>query len=142
MQPFPKEDYLASEVLTATPQRLQLLLIDGALRQIHKVHAHWQKGDSERAGEALLRCQQIITEMLCGLNPEHDRELARKAAGVYLFVFRALTLAHLQHDQQKLSEAASILEIERETWQQVCKQLGSTRAPDTTQSGGEMSFVA
>jgi flagellin-specific chaperone FliS len=58
------------------------------------------------------------------MNPEHGRELVRRVAGVYLFIHRTLSAAHLEHDAQKLDEALSILEVERETWQQVCLQLG------------------
>ena len=123
-----REDYLVTEVMTATPQKLQLMLIEGAIRLLHKAREHWHAHREEQAGEALIRAQQIITEMMCGLKPSQDPELVRRVGAVYLFVFRALVTAHLEHSEVKLSEALSILQIERDTWRQVCDQLVSARA--------------
>ena len=123
-----REDYLASEVMTAAPQKLQLMLIEGAIRLLNKAREHWAANQSEQAGDTIIRCQQIVTEMLCGLKPEHNAELARKVGAIYLFVFRTLVSAHLEHSDAKLAEALSILHIERDTWRQVCDQSGAARA--------------
>jgi flagellar protein FliS len=131
MQPSVRNDYLTTEVMTATPQKLQLMMIDAALRLAGQARLGWQEGNDETAHDALVRCQQIVTEMICGLNPEKDADLVRKVASVYLFVFRTLTTAQIERDEVKLTEAISILEVERETWQEVCNQLGT--APSSMQ---------
>ncbi len=140
MQLSARETYLTNEVMTATPQRLQLMLIEGAIRFARQADAHWSAGEDALADEALTRAEQIITELLCGLNPDGDAELVRRVASVYLFVFRTLTTAHLQRDQSKLLDAIRVLETERETWRQVCERLGNVN-PDAT-GLGLSSFVA
>jgi hypothetical protein len=47
---------------------------------------------------------------------------------VYGCVFRTLVAAHLERSEKKLAEAASILEIERDTWRQVCQKLGGCKS--------------
>ncbi len=136
MNPAARENYLTTEVMTATPQKLQLMLIEAAIRFGRQAIECWDKSDDEAAGEALVRCQQIITELLCGLRPERDPELVRRVASVYLFIFRSLTMAHLERDRQKVVEAMSVLEVERETWQQVCEKLGTRRDDLPEQSSG------
>ena len=130
MAPSVRDDYLVTEVMTAAPQKLQLMLLDAAFRLAVKAREHRRTQQAEPAGEALIRCQQIITELMCGLRPEANPELVRKVGGVYAFIFRTLVEAHLKHDATKLDEAISILELERDTWREVCTQLGSTRPAD------------
>ena len=141
MAPSVRDDYLVTEVMTAAPQKLQLLLVDAAFRLAVKAREHRRNEQPEPAGEALIRCQQIVTELMCGLRPENNPELVRKVGAIYAFIFRTLVEAHLKHDATKLDEVISILEIERDTWREVCTQLGSTRAADDS-SQPRASFVA
>ena len=122
-----RENYLMTDVMTATPQKLQLMLIDAAIRAGEQTRQFWQDERLDDACESLIKCQRLVTELLCGLNPEVNRELVRKAAGVYLFVFRRLSEAQMSRSDELLSEALSVLEVERETWRQVCDKLGSRR---------------
>lgn len=131
-----REHYLAAEVMTAPPQKLQLLLIEGAMRFCNLAVARMEQGDNEAAGEALTRAQGVVTELIAGVRPEHNRELARKATSVYLYMFRTLIDAHLQHDLGKINDVLRVLEIERGTWQEVCRRLStsSSAVPAPVQS--------
>jgi flagellar protein FliS len=102
------------------------MLLDAGVRAIHRAKQLWSEGEAEQGSESLIRAQQIVTELLCGLNRDVDAELAEKVAAIYLFVFRTLMEANLKHDAAKLDDAAEVLEIERETWRQVCEKLGSS----------------
>jgi flagellar protein FliS len=130
-----REDYLTNEIMTATPQKLQLMLIEAALRQSQKTRALWQERKEAEAGEAIVRAQEIVTQLLAGVKPDADVRLARQIVGVYGFVFRTLVAAHLQHSDKKLAEAISILEIERETWRQVCQKLATSSASKGSPTG-------
>ena len=138
MNPSAQADYLEAEVMTAAPQKLQLMLIDAAIRQARMAQEQWNKQQDEDAVESLIKAQQIVSELLCGIRREHDEELARKVAGVYLFVFRSLISAQMEQSQAKLAEALSVLEVERETWQGVCEQLGTKLA--TPNSGPSVNI--
>jgi len=127
MQPSARESYLTTEVMTATPQKLQLLLIDAVIRLAQRARHHWRSGQDEEACAALIRGQEIVTEMLAGVNPRADTALAKKVAAVYLFIYRALMDAALHHDEKKLDEALRVLEVERGTWRQLCEELGATK---------------
>lgn len=132
MQSSAREEYLVTQVMTATPQKLQLMLLDGALRFGRQAITFWSEGREEEGGEAVLRCQGIVTELICSLRPEHNRELCRRVASVYMYIFRTLTEAHTRQDQTKLADALRVLEEERETWYQVCQlDLGNAPAAAT-----------
>lgn len=121
------QNYLATEVHTAAPQKLQLLLIDGALRFGHKGRTLWQSGQDDAAGEAIIRCQQIVAQLLAGLNRDEQPDLARKISSVYLFVLNSLIAAYVNRDEQKLDDALSVLAEERITWQSLCEKLGASK---------------
>ena len=140
-----RDNYLTTEVMTATPQKLQLMLIEGALRFGQQAQQMWNAGRDQEAGESILRCQQIVSQLLGGLNPEQQPDLVRKVAGLYLFVFRALVTAHLNRDSQSLADALAVLVVEQETWRQVCAKLGSAKPADAradAHPGERYSFEA
>ncbi len=125
-----RDSYLETEVMTATPQKLQFMLLDAAIRAIQQTKQLWAADRDEQACETLIRAQQIMSELLGGLNPEVDSSLAKKVAAIYLFVFRNLVGANQQRDVEKLDGARAVLEIERETWRKVCEKLGATKGTD------------
>jgi flagellar protein FliS len=124
-----QDQYLTNEVLTAAPQKLQLMLIDAAHRFAGRAQAFWDAGRDEDAGEALVRSQEIVTELLGGLSVHREQALVRRVAALYTFVFNCLVDAHLHKDRQRLADALRVLAEERITWQQVCDQLGTTSSP-------------
>ena len=127
MPSSPGENYLETDILTATPQKLQLMLIEGALNRIERVRAHWQAGENDRANEELICAQEIITELMAGLNRQASPELVKKIAAIYIYIFRCLLDAGLGRDETKLDEAIRVLDVERETWQQVCREVVSSQ---------------
>ncbi|MEE8452725.1 MAG: flagellar export chaperone FliS [Thermoguttaceae bacterium] len=124
-----RENYLVTQVMTATPQKLQLMTIEAAIRSIEQTKRHWQASEDAEAAESLIRAQQVMGELLGALNRDDESDLVKKVAAIYLFVFRTLMEANLDRSEEKLNDALKVLKVERETWQQVCEKLGSTIEP-------------
>ncbi|GAB6164202.1 hypothetical protein JCM19992_02020 [Thermostilla marina] len=122
-----RDNYLEAEILTASPQKLHLMLIEGAIRFIERTRIAWQEENWDVGCETLIRSQQIIAEILAGLNPNTGGDLPKKVAALYIWMYRTLIEAGASRDQDKLREVVRVLEIERETWRQLCEQLGDTR---------------
>jgi flagellar protein FliS len=118
-----QDHYLFTEVKTAPPQKLQLLLIEGALRLANRTRQFWQQGHNDRATESLVRAQEIVGQMLAGINHKVGGDLARRVSSLYEFILRCLANAVSRHDDKGLGDAIRILEIERETWRQLCDRL-------------------
>lgn len=137
-------DYLEMEVLTAIPQKLQLMLIEGALRFGNQTRRYWKLGDIAAANESLIRAQEIVAEIIASLNPHESPDLVRRIVNVYLFVNRRLIEANFQRSEAKLADALRVLEVERETWRLACRQAGGTIVPASADSLTSMgqSFVA
>jgi flagellar protein FliS len=123
-----REKYLATEVLTAPPQKLQLMLVEAAIRFVERARQHWRAKQPEQGTEALVRAEDILGELMAGLKRDIDSDLVGKTAAVYLFVFRSLMEANFRKDEGKLDDALRVLEVERDTWRQVCARLGPMAA--------------
>ena len=121
--------YLETQILTAPPQKLHLMLIEAAIRSAERAKRHLEAEQFAEACETLIHAQQIVTEMLGGMNRDADAPLTRKVAAVYLFVFRSLAEANLHRDPRKLDDALRVLQVERETWQQLCAKPVGQPAP-------------
>jgi flagellar protein FliS len=127
MQPTARDNYLTTEVMTATSPKLHLMLIDAAIRLCYRAKEWREAGRDEDAGEAILKAEDIVGQLMAGLNQEVAPELVGQIRGVYLFIFRSLVTAHMERDEKKLADAIRILEIERETWQQLCARINAER---------------
>jgi flagellar secretion chaperone FliS len=119
------EKYLEHETLSAPPQKLQLLLIEAALRQGHQAKQHWASQNEEAARKAIEHMQAIALQLLNGLSPDRSQPLVQRVAAIYSFLIRELASARLRRDAAALEGAIRVLETERETWWQVCQQLSS-----------------
>ncbi len=121
-----QQKYLQAEVHTATPQKLQLMLVEAAIKNIHRTKLSWQQQRYDDGVETLSRSQDIIAEILCSLDVKSNEQIAKSLGAIYLFVFRCLAEGGMKHDEQKLDDALRVLNAERETWRQVCEKFGSS----------------
>lgn len=119
----PGAAYLENQVLTASPARLRLMLIEAGLRFAQKTIDDWTAGNEEAAHDSLRRCRAIIAELLAGVDPKGaDETLAKQVAAMYLILFRTLTEAQSERSEQKMRDVLEVLDIERETWREVCEK--------------------
>lgn len=140
-----REEYLTQQVLTAAPQKLQLLLIEAAIRHCLRARDDYRAGEFLAGSEPILRAQEIVTELLSSARQDPESALGKQVAALYAYLFRTLIEAHMKHDVRKLDDALRILAEERETWRLVCEQIGSTRQDSRgvpAPLGGGFSFEA
>jgi flagellar protein FliS len=131
----PSLEYLRNAVLTATPEQLQLMLYDGAIRFATRGLEAIRGRDREAAFVALERAQLIVLEMGNGIRREVNPELADRMGAIYNFIYRRLIDANIQHDAEAAEEALRILRYERETWLMLIDKLRKeTCTPSTASS--------
>lgn len=128
MNPQAAQNYLRTKVLTATPEQLQLMLYDGAIRFAEQGKASLLKKDYEGTYNHLSRAQKIITELICSLKPEHAPDLCKNLLGIYNFVYRKLIEASIEHKAEAIDEGLELLRYQRETWVMLLDKLGKEKA--------------
>ena len=124
--------YFETQVGTATPQKLRLMLIDGALRHARLTYERWRDGGpAEQAFESLVRARDIVGELVAGIRADAS-PLAAQVNNLYVYLFSALTEAQQTRDQTLLAGVIRVLEEDRETWWLLCEQLGDRPAPEAS----------
>jgi flagellar protein FliS len=119
-------NYLESKVLTAPPQRLQLMLIEGAIRFGRQAEAALRDGDRVAASGSLLRAMDIIGELLAAARA-NTSELNKSVADLYWYLFRRISEAKINSDLVALAETLRLLDFERQTWQMLCDNLSADK---------------
>ena len=120
-------EYLRSAVMTATPEQLQMMLYDGAIRFARQGREALAQRDYETSCEKLIRAQQVVAAMESGLRPDVNPELCAQMASLYGFVYNRLVDANLKHDVTAVDEALRILDHQRETWKLLMDKIRSER---------------
>jgi flagellar protein FliS len=128
MNPQASNQYLKMKVMTATPEQLQLLLYDGAIRFCEQARLALEKKEYSESFDRLTRAQRILAELLSSLRFDVLPDLCRKMSSLYNFVYRKLIEANTEHSIASLDEAVRILKYQRETWALLLDQLGKERA--------------
>ena len=116
----PGDAYLETQIHTASPIKLRLLLIEGAMRFLTQAGEHAAKGDSEGAGEATARARDILAEILNNVwNAEGY--VARQQKSMYGYLLRLTTIMQLRGEFDHAASVIKVLAEERETWRQLAE---------------------
>lgn len=122
--------YLENKVLTASPEQLQLMLYEGAIRFALLARRALEDRDFEKAQDAFERVDAILAELLAGLRPDTNPELCERYASLYTFCCRKLNEANFRHDVNLLDDALKILHHLKDTWVLLLQKLAEERADD------------
>ena len=126
----PRTEYLKTQVMTASPEMLHLMLWDGAIRFAEQGKEAILKKDIEGSYKSLVRAQKIVMEMCGGLRHSVDPELCQKLSALYNFMYRRLVDANVQKDPKMVDDALEIMRHQRETWVMLMEKLGGERVAE------------
>lgn len=121
--------YLRTKVLTASPEELRLMLLDGAIKFARQGQEGLDKKDHEAVYTGFTKCRNIILELMNSVRADAAPDLKQKINGVYTFMYLHLTEASFEKDAVKAARVIDLLEYERETWvlamQKVAEERGA-----------------
>ena len=123
-----QQNYLRTKVMTATPEQLQLMLFDGAVRfgEQARVALLAKKWDDSYA--AISKVQKIVVEMTSSLKHDVFPELCARLQALYTFAYRKLVEANIEHKVEALDEAMDVLKYQRETWVMLMDKIAKQKA--------------
>ena len=125
--------YFADQVLTASPQRLQLMLLEATLRAARRGEELIATGSPVAASAELAHAEAIMSDLIGSLRKELAPSLVAQVAAVYGFILKSITETHLTDDLAPLRAAIRVLEFENETWRLVCSRTSTeSEAPATS----------
>src|SRR3954469_4841573 len=123
-----QQNYLRTKVLTATPEQLQLMLFDGAVRYGEQARVALVAKKWDDSYTAISRVQRIVVEMTASLKHDVFPELCGKLQALYTYAYRKLVEANMEHKVESLDEAMNVLKYQRETWVMLMDKLAKQKA--------------
>jgi flagellar secretion chaperone FliS len=108
--------YKNNSILMASPEKILLMLYDGAIRFTRQAIKGMEEGDIATTHHGIAKSLAIITEFTNSLDHQVGGEIAENLDGLYSFMIRELTLGNLKKDPEKLRVVERLLVDLRETW--------------------------
>lgn len=123
MQRNPYAQYRNSQVMTASPAELTLMLYDGTIKFINIAHDAIEKNEIEKANTNIKKASNIIEELQCTLNKKYP--VAEDFDNVYKYIRDRLLWANIKKDNDTLEEAKDAVEQMRDTWKEVMRKTNN-----------------
>ena len=131
------KQYNQVQIKTANKGKLIVMLYQGAIRFMKRALILLDKKDMEGKGNALIRSQDIILELLYSLDQgllDQGDELAVNLQRLYLYCYRRLVHANVHMDSDAVEEVIKLMENLLQAWEQITGGAGSGE-PESSQSG-------
>lgn len=113
-------------VMSASPHQLIVMLFDGAQAALRAARLHMQQGNVTEKGKSISKAIDIVSNgLVAGLDRERGGEVAENLASLYDYVVRLLLQANLHNDEQRLDEAATLLDNIGSAWREIAPQARS-----------------
>ncbi len=123
----PANAYLRTKVLTASPEELRLMLLDGAIKFANQGREGMANRNYEASFNGISQCRNIVLELLTTIKPEFDPELCDRVKSLYTFLYTQLVESSMEKNLTKLDNVIKLLQYERETWVMLMDKLAEER---------------
>lgn len=117
----PYQQYKQTAINTARPEELVLMLYDGGIKFVNKAIIYINDKNIEAAHASIKRAQDIVIQLLAGLDMQRGGQIAVDLAALYDYMHRRLIEANIKKDLTILEEMLGMFRDFRDTWAQAMK---------------------
>jgi flagellar protein FliS len=131
--------YRQTRIKTASQGQLIIMLYDGgigsldhALGLLRGRNELFRKDPSkiEETGKAILKAQEIITELMVSLDFENGGDIAENLFALYTWFNKELLEAHVTMDAARISAVRDSLAEIRKSWAEIAAKTGADGRPE------------
>lgn len=123
------QQYFESQLETASPGKLLIMLYDGAIKFLSQAITALEQNDVQTAHNATLRAEDIVTEFMATLNMEQGGEIAKNLFRLHEYQSWRLRQGLAKRDVEALKEVQGSLRELREAWLTAVKETAVRSAP-------------
>ena len=109
--------YQKTAIETSDPLQLIILCYDGAIRDLREAREFHENHQMDEAYRKIRHAQDIITELMVGLDYERGGDIARNLSRLYNFVLRQLIGINSREDTTVYQHLIKILSNLKEAWE-------------------------
>ena len=133
----PFNPYKQTQVTTASPETILIMLYDGAISYSRTALDKISQGDIAGRGVYIGKALAIVLELINTLNHEVGGEISQRLEQLYRYMIDEFTRANLQGTAKPLEDALKVLLILRDAWTEAVKIKQDERAAEHV-PGGKM----
>lgn len=134
----PFNQYQNTQVSTSSPERLLVMLYDGAINFTRIALDRMEKKDVAGKGKFIGKAQAIVSELMNTLNHEVGGDISRRLEQLYIYIIDEYLTANIHNSPKALENALRILTVLRDTWVEAIETWRKERealAPPMQQQG-------
>ncbi|MCB9880485.1 MAG: flagellar export chaperone FliS [Planctomycetes bacterium] len=113
------ETYRRNQVLNASPEKLIVMLYDGAIGQLSRAHAALQSGTSRQSAEvgiALGKAMAIIGELRSSLDTERGGDIAQNLDRLYDYCLDGIFTTNVERKPEPIEAPIRVMRTLKEGW--------------------------
>lgn len=111
-------------VVAASPQRLVVMLYEGAIAACSSALLHMQSGNVAEKGTALSKAIMIIESGLrASLNQQAGGEISANLDALYAYMSNRLYIANLRNQPEPISEVMQLLGDFKAAWEAIAAKV-------------------
>ncbi|MBI3679870.1 MAG: flagellar export chaperone FliS [Acidobacteria bacterium] len=115
----PHDAYVESQVLSASPVQLIVMLYGAAIHSLEAARGCLAAGDAAGRAKAVNRATAILAELTQSLNAPQGGDLTRNLLQLYDYLLRRIHEANFQGDDAAFTEAIHLLTTLQEGWESI-----------------------
>ncbi len=112
----PGNPYQKTQVTTSSPEKILLMLYDGALNFTKIARDKMVKGDKPGKGKYISLAQAIVAELMNTLNHDIAPVIARDLERLYVYMIDEYVAANISNNPTHLDNVIRIMSKMRDTW--------------------------
>jgi flagellar protein FliS len=130
----PIHSYRETQIKTATPAKLILMLYDGAIKYINLAVEKLDNKHKayDEVSNHIIRAQDIVTELMVSINFEKGGEIAKNLFSLYMYMNRRLLEANIKKNSAVLEEIKKLLVELRSAWAEIANKVGTEQDHSNT----------
>ena len=112
-------NYKKNAILTASPEKLVVLLYEGAIQNLEKARRILRSGQNVHSpvvGEALGKALAIIGELRASLDMEKGGEISRDLNRLYEFASDRILSANMERKPEPVEHILTVMRTLKEGW--------------------------
>jgi len=117
----PYNQYQNVQVTTSNPEKILIMLYDGAINFTRIAIEKLEKGDVAGKGLYIGKAHAIVAELMETLNHEVGGDISRQLQRLYNYLIDELVAANIKNKPEHLENALRILTTMRETWMEAAE---------------------
>ncbi|AAR36428.1 flagellar export chaperone FliS [Geobacter sulfurreducens] len=112
----PFNQYQNTQVGTASPEKILIMLYDGAINFSKIALERMEKKDLAGKGKYISKAQAIVSELMNTLNHDVGGGIAQRLEQLYIYVIDEYINANINNSPRALENAIRILTVLRDSW--------------------------